>query len=164
MRKLFLFLALFAMICAVQPASAGEGIRCIPVELTVNTNHQGLGVHMGVEKKGRKMDEYGTTPAVIEMIAVVREVPGEKNPELYLVLKKDGCPGADADFSALPDETRYFYIEPGHTGYIPVKNKKKKIVKLKEVLKALDKGDEKIETDIKFTMKLPRGDAMPAWG
>jgi len=163
MRKLFLTLALFALIFATLPAAAGEGIRCIPVELTVNTNHQGLGVHMGVEKEGRKMDEYGPTPAVIEMIAVVREVAGAKSPELYLVLKTDGCPGEDADFSALPDATRYFYIEPGHTGYVPVKNKKKKIVKLKEVLKALDAGDEKIETTIKFTMKLPKGANMPGW-
>ena len=83
---------------------------------------------------------------------------------LYLLPEGSECPGVDTDWKSMPSETRYFYIEPGHTGYEPVKNKKKKVIKLKNVLKALDAGDEEIETDLKFSLSLPTGSSMPGAG
>jgi hypothetical protein len=163
MKHLFVALAIVLLLSAV-PAAAGEGVRCIPVELTVNTNHQGVEVLMGLEKGAGDMDSYGVSPATIKFLAVVAKVPGEKKPILRLLPDGEECPGADADWNSMPSETRYFYIEPGHTGYEPVKNKKKKIVKMKEVLKALDAGDEKLETDVKFTLTLPTGSSQPGAG
>ena len=165
MRKvLFAALAAIALLLAAVPAEAGEGVRCIPVELTVNTNHQGVEVLMGLEKGVGDMDSYGVSPATIKFLAVVADVPGEKKPQLFLLPDGEECPGADADWKSLPSVVRYFYIEPGHTGYEPVKNKKKKIVKLKEVTKALDAGKEELETDIKFTLSLPSGSSQPGAG
>lgn len=164
MRHLFVALALFALLFSTAPASAGEGVRCIPVTLTVNTNFDGIEVLMGLEKGVNDMQSYGLSPATIKFLAVVAEVPGEKKPVLCLLPEGEECPGIDADWKALSSEVRYFYIEPGHTGYEPVKNKRKKIVKLKKVLKALDAGDELIETDLKFTLSLPTGSSMPGAG
>jgi hypothetical protein len=163
MKHLFVALAIVLLLSAV-PAAAGEGVRCIPVELTVNTNHQGVEVLMGLEKGVNDMDSYGLSPATIKFLAVVAEVPGEKKPVLRLLPHGEECPGIDADWDSLPTEVRYFYIEPGHTGYEPVKNKKKKIVKLKHVIKALDAGDEKMEVDVKFTLSLPTGSSQPGAG
>jgi len=163
-KVLFAALAAIALLLAAVPAEAGEGVRCIPVELTVKTNFDGIEVLMGLEKGVNDMDSYGFSPAVIKFLAVVAEVPGEKKPVLRLLPDGEECPGADADWGSMPIEARYFYIEPGHTGYEPVKNKKKKIVKLKQVIKALDKGQEKIETDIKFTLSLPTGSSQPGAG
>jgi len=164
MKHLFVALAVVALLFSAAPASAGEGVRCIPVTLTVNTNFQGVEVLMGLEKGINDMDSYGLSPATIKFLAVVADVPGEKKPVLCLLPHGGECPGADADFKSMPSVARFFFIEPGHTGYEPVKNKKKKIVKLKEVLKALDAGDEVIETDIKFTLSLPTGYSMPGAG
>jgi len=164
MKRLLVALAVFALLCSASPASAGEGVRCIPVELTVNTNHQGLEVLMGLKKGKGDMDSYGPSPATIRLIAVVAELPGEKKPVLKLLVEGEECPGVDADWKSLPDVARYFYIEPGHTGYEPVKNKKKKVVKLKQVLKALDAGDELVKAKVKFTLKLPTGGNMPGAG
>ncbi len=164
MKRLLVALAVFALLCSAAPASADEGVRCIPVTLIVNVNHQGVEVLMGQEKGKGDMDSYGASPVTIKFLAVVADVPGEKKPVLRLLPDGEECPGAGADWDDLPSEVRFFYIEPGHTGYIPVKNKKKKIVKLKNVLKALDAGDEQIETDIKFTLTLPKGSSMPGAG
>jgi hypothetical protein len=164
MKHLFAALAIIALLLSAAPASAGEDIRCIPLTLTVNTNHQGVEVLMGREKGGGEMKSYGVSPATIKFLAVVATVPGAKKPALYLLPDGEQCPGADADWSSMPTETRYFYIEPGHTGYEPVKNKKKDVVKLKQVLKALDAGEKLIEVDLKFTLVLPTGSSQPGAG
>lgn len=164
MKRALLALTVVALILTAVPATAGEGVRCIPVTLTVETNFDGIEVLMGTEKGVNDMNSYGLSPATIKFLAVVADVPGEKNPVLRLLPEGEECPGADADFSAMPDEVRYFYIEPGHTGYEPVKNKKKKIVKLKKVLKALDKGEEMMETEIRFSLSLPTGSSQPGAG
>ncbi len=162
-----LFVALTAMVLLLSagvPAVAGEGVRCIPVELTVKTNFDGIEVLMGLEKGVNDMKSFGLSPVTIQLLAVVADVPGEKKPVLRLLPAKEECPGADADWKSLPTEARYFYIEPGHTGYEPIRNKKKKIVKIKEVIKALDAGDEKMEKEIKFTLELPQASSQPGGG
>ncbi len=164
MKHIFAALAVIALLLSAAPASAGEDIRCIPVTLTVNTNHQGVEVLMGLEKGAGDMQSYGVSPATIKFLAVVASVPGEKKPVLYLLPDGEECPGADADWKSMPTETRYFYIEPGHTGYEPVKNKKKDIVKMRHVLKALDAGEKLLEADLKFTLSLPTGSSQPGAG
>lgn len=164
MKHLFAALAVIALLLSAAPVSAGDDIRCIPVVFTVNTNHQGVEVLMGMEKGVGDMQSYGITPATIKFLAVVAKVPGEKKPVLRLLPDGEECPVAGADVMSLPTEVRYFYIEPGHTGYEPVKNKKKKVIKIKDVIKALDAGDEKVEADIKFTLSLPTGSSQPGAG
>jgi len=162
MKRVLLALTAVALILSAVPATAGEGVRSIPVTLTVKTNMEGVEVLMGLDKGVGGMESYGLSPATIKFKAVVATLPGEKKPILRLLPESAEIPGIDADWGSLPDEVRYFYIEPGHTGYEPVKNKKKKIVKLKKVIKAIEAGDEMMETEIKFTLSLPKLDNLPA--
>jgi len=113
MKHLFVALAVVALLFSAAPASAGEGVRCIPVTLTVNTNHQGVEVLMGMKKGINGMDSYGVSPATIRFLAVVADVPGEKKPVLCLLPHGEECPGDDADFKSMPSVARYFFIEPG---------------------------------------------------
>lgn len=135
---------------------ADLSIRCIPVTLEVTTLPTGFEVFVGTTKKVGEHGFSGHSPFQAEFLAVVVERPGKRKPLLGFLDGGVVCPDA-ADFreNELNSVTRYFSVDTGHSGYKPIRNRKRKLLKPKQVLQALNNGDEKIEISIEFTLEDP---------
>jgi hypothetical protein len=149
---------------AAEGGSGSSSILCLPLTVKVVTIPASIAVFMGEKSGMGDMDQAGMTPCEIRFLAVAYPVPGKDKLEVGLLPEGSACPEpGKLGEAGITAAIRYFTIDPLHSGYLPIKNKKKDLVSLKKLQKAIESGEKELVLEIKYTLELPRGEAGPGW-